>query len=330
MSDHNAHAETEKPSVLSNVLAIIGLIILVVIIIWGLVHLAELSSGWFSSLFEKSAPTLKIDAPSDGISGAPVSISWDYSTTATGTYAFIYQCQPDVQFAIINSSNNTAAGIPCGNAASVTPVSGAIEMLPILTSTSSASVPFSIIFTPATGTAVQGSATIMIHPGSAETGTQATQTTTQTGTTGSQTSTTPAKTTTTAPATTAAPRSYAPADLSVRIVAESVDQYGNGIVTFNIQNVGGTTSGSYYFSAQMPTQRPLPYTSTLQAPLKPSSYIVDTLRFSQAVSGTFSVSVGARDGNQTNNYASVFVTAPTIYNGSNPYNVQYQSQPYTY
>jgi hypothetical protein len=326
MSDHHA-AGAEKPSLLSNILAIIGLIILVIIIIWGLVHLAELSSGWLSSLFAQSGPTLKVNAPADAISGAPISITANYSTAATGTYAFLYQCQPDVQFAVINTSNNTASGIPCGTAASVTPASGAIQMLPILSATSSASVPFSIIFTPTSGAAVQGSATIMIHPGSAETGTTATQTATQSAT---QTATTPAKTTT--PATTVT-RSYAPADLSVRIVAESVDQYGNGIVTFNISNVGGTTSGSYYFSAQMPTSSPAPYTSALQAPLTPGSYIVDTLRFSPAVSGTFSVSIGARDNNQTNDYASVWINAPvapTIYTGYNPYNVQYQSQPYTY
>lgn len=323
MSDHHA-AGAEKPSLLSNILAIIGLIILVIIIIWGLVHLAELSSGWFSSLFAQSGPTLKVNAPADAISGAPVSITTNYSTAATGTYAFLYQCQPDVQFAVI-TSNNTASGIPCGNAASVTPVSGAIQMLPILSGTSSASVPFSIIFTPTNGTAVQGTATIMVHPGSSQIGAQ----------TGSQAATTPAKTTTSAakPATTAVTRSYAPADLSVRIIAESVDQYGNGIVTFNISNVGGTTSGSYYFSAQMPTSSPAPYTSALQAPLTPGSYIVDTLRFSPAVSGTFSVSIGARDNNQTNDYASVWINAPvapTIYNGYNPYNVQYQTQPYTY
>ena len=70
MSEHTQGA-TEKPSLLSNILAIIGLIILVIIIVWGLVHLAELSSGWFSSLFEKSAPTLKIDAPADAVATRP-------------------------------------------------------------------------------------------------------------------------------------------------------------------------------------------------------------------------------------------------------------------
>ena len=325
MSDHNAHAASQKPSLLSNILAIIGLIILVVIIIWGLVHLAQLSSGWFSGLFQKSTPALKINAPADAISGTPVTISWG-SNAATGTYAFLYQCQQTVQFAVINTANHTASGIPCGNAAVVTPIGGAIQMLPLLAGSSTASVPFTIIYTPTSGAAVQGTATLIIHPSSIATNQQPTQPTQpkQPVKPVVRTVKTPVRTT---PIPT---RTYSPADLSVQITNQSVDQYGNGIVTFTVRNVGGSTSGSYYFSAQMPTQNPTPYTSTLQAPLAPGSYIVDTLRFSPAVSGNFSVAVGARDTYQANNYASVWVNAAAIYNGYNPYNVQYQSQPYTY
>jgi hypothetical protein len=327
MSDHNAHQAQEKPSLLSNILAIIGLIILVVIIIWGLVHLAQLSSGWFSSLFQKSTPSLKINAPADALSGAPVPISWDYTTSATGSYAFLYQCQQNVQFAVINISNNTANGIPCGTAATVMPVNGTIQMLPLLAGSSSASVPFSIIFTPTTGAVAQGSATLMIHPSSVTANTQPVKQTIQPA---QQTTTKPVKTSTTVRTTPVPVRTYSPADLSVTINTENVDQNGNGIVTFTIRNIGGSTSGSYYFSAQMPTQNPAPYTSNLQAPLTPGSYIVDTLRFSPAVSGNFSVAIGARDTYQANNYTSVWVNAPMNYNGTNPYNAQYQSQPYTY
>ncbi len=320
----------EKPSLLSNILAIIGLIILVIIIVWGLVHLAELSSGWFSSLFEKSASTIQIDAPSDAVAGAPVSVSWQYSTSATGTYAFLYQCQNGLQFALINTANNTASGIPCGAAFNVTPVSNGIQLLPLLSGTTSASVPFTIIFTPTTGAAVEGSATITIHPGSSTAPSAPSQ---------------PAKTTATqsAPSTSySARRSYAPADLAVTITAESVDQYGNGIVTFNVSNIGGSRSGSYYFSAQLPTSSPAPYTSSLQAPLAAGGYIVDTLRFTQAVSGTFSVALQANDYNQNNDYASKWVNATPSYYG-NGYNTnynqytgptgnytQYQTYPYTY
>jgi hypothetical protein len=319
MSDHHAPVSESKPSLLSNVLAIIGLIILVIIIVWGLVHLAELSSGWFSSLFKKSTPAIQMTAPADAISGTPVSISWNYSTSASGSYAFLYQCQEGLQFATIDATKNTATGIPCGTADAITPSNNSVQLLPILSGTTSASVPYSIIFTPASGTAVEGSATMTIHPGSAASGSAQV--------TSSQT--TQHTTSTTKPATTAAPvRTYTPADLSVRIIAESVDQYGNGVVTFNISNVGGSTSGAYYFSAQMPTANPTPYSSSLQAPLTPGSYIVDTLRFTQAVSGTFSVTINAGDRNQSNDYASQWITAAQN-NVYNPY-TQYQTYPYTY
>ena len=341
MSDHAAPASSEKPSLLSNVLAIIGLIILVVIIVWGLVHLAELSSGWFSSLFGKSTPTIQVTAPSDAVSGTAATVSWNYSTSASGSYAFLYQCQTGLQFALINTTTNTAVGIQCGTATPVTPTSSnnssSIAVLPILTGTTSASVPISIIFTPTSGAQVQGSATMTIHPSSNQTGTA---TGTQTG----QTSTTaPAKATTSKPVYTNAYSPSLPADLYVHIVSEYVDQYGNGTVTFNVQNIGGTTSGTYYFSAVMPTSTMTPYTSVLQAPLTPGSYISDTLHFSPAVSGNFQVSLGAHDANQSNNYASTWINAPVgynnynsynynynSYNNSNPYNVQYQTQTYSY
>jgi len=331
MSDHTAPVPTEKPSLLSNILAIIGLIILVIIIVWGLVHLAELSSGWFSSLFHKSTPTIKIDAPADATSGAAATISWNYSAPSAGSYAFLYQCQNGVQFAIINTTNNTATGIQCGTAYNITPSNNSVLMLPILSASTSASVPFSIIFTPTSGTPVQGSATMTIHPSSTQTATQPNQT--------NQASTTqPAKTTTTTKPATTAPVARTPADLSVRIVSKSVDQYGNGTVTFNVANIGGTTSGAYSFSAQMPTQNGAPYSSSLQAPLTPGSYIADTLHFAPATSGTFSVTVNAGDRNQANDYASEWISAPVNYstNGYNQYTgpngnyTQYQTYPYTY
>ncbi len=309
MTDHAAPGE--KASLLSNILAIIGLIILVVIVVWGLVHLAQLSSGWVSSLFETSGPTIKITAPSDATSGMPVTVSWDYSTTAAGSYAFLYQCQPGFEFAIINSANNTASGIPCGASFKVTPNNKSISILPMLAGTTSASVPYSVIFIPDAGAQIEGSATVTVHPSSGTPAATSTQTATQTSTKPAQT-TTVTKPAATAPASTAT-RVATPADISVRIVSEYVDQYGNGTVTFNIANVGGTRSGSYYFTAQLPTSNVAPYESAPQAPLTPGSYIADTLHFTQAESGTFSVTVIANDRNQANNYASQWVNAPATY-----------------
>lgn len=44
-------SEEQKSSLLSNILAIIGFIIIIVIVIWGLLHIAAISKSWFASLF---------------------------------------------------------------------------------------------------------------------------------------------------------------------------------------------------------------------------------------------------------------------------------------
>lgn len=342
MSDHAAPSG-EKASLLSNILAIIGLIILVIIIVWGLVHVAELGSGWFSSLFSSSGPSIKVTAPSDAASGAPVTVSWNYTTTATGSYAFLYQCQPGFQFAVINTTNNTASGIPCGAAFQITPSNQSIQVVPLLVGTTSVSVPFSILFVPTSGTQVEGSATMTVHPGSGIATSQPAS--------NNQTTTKPASTVTAAPSYAYAYRG--PADLSVHIISASIDQYGNGVVTFSVSNVGGSRSGSYSFTAQLPTTSysygyggsGAPYVSSAQAPLAPGSYIVNTLRFSQATSGVFNVAISANDSDQSNNYASQVMSGLqtpnygygynynynyNAYNNYNPYNVQYQTQPYPY
>jgi hypothetical protein len=164
---------------------------------------------------------------------------------------------------------------------------------------------------------------------------------TATATTGTNTGKTTTTTTTGTQTTGVVQRSYAPADLSVRVVSQYVDQYGNGTVTFDIANIGGTRSSSYYFTAQLPTSNVAPYTSSIQASLAPGSHIADTLHFTQAESGTFTVAVHAYDRNQSNNYASQWVNAPVTYNSYNynsnnsynsgnyysqPTNYQYQSQ----
>jgi len=318
MSDH-AHVGGEKPSLLSNILAIIGLIILVVIIVWGLVHVAQLSGNWVSSLFPTSAPTVTVTAPKDATSGAPVAISWKYTTAVSGSYAFLYQCKSGVEFASIDTTKNTASGIPCGAAYTLKSTDNSADILPLISGNSAVDVPFSIVFVPTTGTQVQGNATMTIHPGSA------TAVATQTKPT---TTATPAQTTTT----TAAPRVVTPADLSVRIVSAQVDAYGNGVVVFDIGNIGGTRSGTYTFDATLPTQAGTPYSSALQTSLAPGSHIQNTLRFSQAESGTFSVTVNAGDRNQANNYASQWMNGTnSTYNAGVTYDTNvYNPTPTVY
>ncbi|MDZ4227047.1 MAG: hypothetical protein U1D26_01060, partial [Patescibacteria group bacterium] len=78
---HKPNAAFEEPvgSLFSSILAIVGLVILVVIIIWGLVHLAGLSSNWFPSVFSRSsASEIIVRAPENATSGEAMTISWEY------------------------------------------------------------------------------------------------------------------------------------------------------------------------------------------------------------------------------------------------------------
>lgn len=120
-----------------------------------------------------------------------------------------------------------------------------------------------------------------------------------------------------------------PADLSVRITSVTTDEYGNGIATFDIANVGGKSSGTYYFTANLPTASGYTYSSPAQISLSPGSHIVSTLRFSNTTSGVFTVSITTPDINQSNNYASEPLNTPyyNSYNYNNNY--PYQYSPYS-
>ena len=102
-----------------------------------------------------------------------------------------------------------------------------------------------------------------------------------------------------------------------------------GVVTFDVANVGGGSTGLYTFDAELPTSRAYTYMSPPQASLSSGSHIINTLRFSQAVSGLIGVSLVASDNNQSNNYASQVINAPYTYNNYDQYgyNYSYQNQP---
>ena len=328
--------EEPQSSLLSNILAIVGFIILIVVVIWGLVNLAGVSSTWFSSLFGKSENVIEVTAPKSAKSGESFSISWKYKEPTPGTYAFLYQCQGGLQLQTPGPAGGMN-GIPCGAAFTIASVNNTVSVTPLLSGNSELDVPVSIIFMPsATSTdstsspqassgkateQAQGSATVRILPSE-------TPALDSTGSPQAEPTPTPAPTPTPtpAPAPVPAPAPKTPADLSVRITSVTTDGYGNGTAVFDIVNVGGTSSGTYYFTANLPTQSGYTYTSPAQSSLAPGSHIISTLRFSQAASGVFSVSITTPDSNQSNNYASQSLNAPYY----NSYNYNYNNYPYQY
>ena len=97
---------------------------------------------------------------------------------------------------------------------------------------------------------------------------------------------------------------------------------------FDIENVGGSTSGTYYFSANLPTQSGYVYNSPAQMPLSPGDHMVNTLRWTDSAPvGTFTVTVTG-DSYDANNYASV--TMGGNYYAPQPSYNNYYTQPQYY
>lgn len=304
-TETTTQADEQRPGFISNILAIVGLIIVLIIVFWGLIHFANLLSPWFSSLFgpKQTTSALHVSAPTDATSGTPFTVRWTYSTTAAGTYAFLYPCNDSLHFKTVDAAG-ASGEIPCGAAFSV--ASSSLTVIPVLSGTKSVDEPLTILFVPTlAGTQAQGSATVTINPG-------------------------------TEPVQVAKPVVHSgPADLSVQILSATVDQNGWAVVTFDIANVGSGDSGSYSFVAYLPTNSTYTYYSPVQVSLAPGSHIVNTLRFSQANSGAIAVLVDpsnvVNDANRTNNYAAQNLVMPATYNPQVYYNNnQYYQPPVVY
>ncbi len=323
---HSAKTTTAvkpRPSVYSSALAIIGFIILIVIVLWGLFHIASLTSPFFASLFNgNGSGTIQVTAPTSIKSGESFALRWKYSPKENGMYALLYQCKDNFHFEIPRGEG-ASTSVPCGTAYGVPASNNADNMIsitPMLSGSASTSIPVSLIFMPSATSSkqAQGSASIMVVPS----GVPVVQV---------PDPVTPAPT---SPVTTQ-PRPTSRADLSVQILGVSVDPSGMAVVEFDIANIGGSASGSYYFQAFLPTQSVYTYTSPLQSSLGAGAHMVNTLRFSQGISGTISIVVDHTDSvsesNENNNYASqsTYSYMPTQnYMQQYPYQQQYYSQPY--
>lgn len=314
----HTHGEP-KASLVSNTLAIVGFIIVIVIVLWGLFHIATLGAPWLSSLFGTGSDSIKVTVPTNVTSETAFPVSWKYSTSEKGTYAFLYQCKDIVHFQAAGADGSIST-VPCGAAFTVATTNNTLTLTPQLSGTASTSVPLSIVFIPSATTSpqVQGNATVIVNP-----------------------RTTPAiviQPATTTPVTPVIPTAptppvaTGPTDLSVQITSVVPDGAGGAIATFDIGNDGLSSTGAYSFSAQLPTADGYLYHSPTQSSLAPGDHIVNTLRFSQAISGIFSVVVDpSSTKNETrtdNNYASQQVSMPYV---QQTYPQQYpQYYPYVY
>ncbi len=320
--------QSQNPGLLANILAVAGFIILIVIIVWGAYHLLRLTGSGVSSLFSRitnGGSAIVITLPNSPVqSGKAFPLSWKYTPAESGTYAFLYQCKAGLRFDAAMSSG-PAQAIPCGNAYTVG--SGTtVSLIPTLSGTSSLEVPLSIVYMPSATSSSssarpQGNATVMIIGG-----TSASPVKTPSQNTGTKT---PTKTTAGIP------------DLSVRVLAIGVIDPATGAfvaryptgpndiaaVKFDIANNGGASTGTWYFTVQLPMNTAYVYNSPAQMNLTSGSHIENILRFRpvQSGGGTIMIRVDqsntVHESNENNNTASQFISSP-VFTG--------QYQPYVY
>lgn len=312
MSDSH---ESQSPGLLANILAVAGFIILIVIIVWGAYHLLRLTGAGISSLFSNAGSEIKITTPTTPVeSGKAFPLAWDYTPKEAGSFAVLYQCKTGFRF---ETNAPTRAALPCGNAITVG-ADKTINLVPVLTGTTTLDVPVSVVFVPTATSSTerpQGATTVKVTAAS------------------SGTVTTPTKPTITNP-TTATPRPAGKPDLSVRILSVGTVNAVTGAienrypgpeeiaaVQFDIANNGSGATGGYTFTANLPVQGGYVYTSPVQNSLTPGSHIVNTLRFKpvQSGGGTVTVSVdpygAVSESNESNNAGAIFIGAP-VWTGS--------------
>lgn len=310
-----------RRGLLGDLLAIIALIALAIILLWGAYHLFGLARNWFSSAIpgDSSRTALVVSAPAEVRSGTSFDISWKNDTGTEGHYAIAYQCKPNLSFKTKNAQG-AVEPIPCGTAYRIPAESGtSMTIMPSLTGNASTTVPFSILLAVGTSSpsvVAQGNGLIGVLPGVALENVA--------GESGSP----------------SVPARSGPPDLTVRIISvgfidPATDSFVVGAPTmpgalsavqFDIINVGSGSTGTWAFSATLPTASGYVYRSPSQSPLGPGDRILNTLRFSGTAvnGGTFTVTASdSGDMNTKNDTATVFVPGNS-YPAGYQYVPQYQ------
>src|SRR3989344_8983313 len=310
--------ESRSMAMLSHALAIIGFIILIIIVVWGLVRIASLSSISWGSIFS-SKPRVEVTAPKNATSGESVALSWKYTGKEAGTFSFLYKCAQNV-YLLTNKSGagNVMTKIPCGTAINVGS-STAATVVPVNNTEASVPVSMTIMFASQDGKArAEGAAIVDVAPATVTTPPAETREKPATKPTTSKPSYSEK------PAVALVPHAASgPADLQVHMITVGVMHPSGALINrmptspldiigveFDIANVGGIATGSWYFSASLPTGGSVyPYHSPTQISLQPGEHIVSVLRFSPNMRpGTITITADPsnilREANKTNNTIS--------------------------
>ncbi len=303
-----------------NIATIVVFIIIITIGLWGAISAVRLAPKIFSSISSTFAGTsgIEVSVPTAEVkSGEVFTLSWKDSAHTNGVYIITYTCTPNVDLQI-TSNGSSANPLPCGTTFAVPTTETSLHLIPILKSGDRASVPISIVYIDNDGKQqTQGNATLAVVKGApvvAATTTPKTPVATKPA---------PKPSTGVAPA----PKPVGTPDLSLRLVAIGVidprtgafiqknvfGSYETVSLKFDVANRGSGNTGSWSFTADLPTNTSQPYQSLMQNPLGPGDHIEFTLNFNAPVSGSVVIHVdptnAVSESNEGNNtlYQSISV-----------------------
>lgn len=312
----------------TRVLAVIGLIAVIIIGMWGSVKVASAVPGTLSAIanafvsltqiFVPANETISLSAPTlTVLSGQPVTLTYTHAHKSTeGQYTFRYACVDGVTMTTV-SGTGTVDTIAC-NTAYAFPINGtAVTVTPVSATNRYVDIEVFVDYTPTSGgsSTVTGSTVLTVENDSVSTSPSTTAT--------NPTPTTPKpKPTTVTPGPITSntypisgtgavsnPNGYV--DLTANIIEVGVVDKTTGAFTasstpmrippnarvavrFAIQNIGTKTSPQFTFSSVLPTIPSYTFFSQSQQALAPGDRIEYTIGFDSFVdadTGTFIVNV---------------------------------------
>ena len=321
----NAQENTSK---FKNILAIAGFVLLLIVGIWSAVQVIKFVPRIFSS---DGVSDRRVSVDSVGLegkdiaiqidktlvqSGVPVEIKWAHTGDENGALSFSYACIEGFYFQIGDVS------VTCNEPYELNVSDTQLTVIP-LSVKKLVEVPLAITYTNAAGNSIRDTKTLVIDNSTIIEEEPATEeeTNTEDSTNGpiepDNDATTgpvePEQPTTSVPETNQDTPSvqipltsnpYGIADLEVQMVGVGeINQFGSfepktvlrpyarGAAKFKVSNLGDKHSGSWYFTAFLPSRGGYPFTSQPQASLMPGASVEISITFDQLVPGTRTFSV---------------------------------------
>ncbi len=279
--------KSKTPSTLLKVLVLvvlIGLLVAGVLLPIKLVPNALTSIGSSISTFFKSKENVTLATSKTSIqSGEEFNLTWSGAHKDTGSYIITYTCKDGAYLQTSVSQPNES--IPCNTPYYFSAATNSIALTPVTPANKISDIPLTLSFLPNNGDQIEAINTITI-------------TVNNTKLTGPVTATTTPVTPKPKPATTTPvtpqpkPTQPAIADLKISLMKIGyLDTNGNFVpstvipsgyraaIMFNVQNIGDKNTGTWAFTAYLPSQSNPVYSSAIQQNIAPGSGVIYTLGF---------------------------------------------------